>query len=96
MLYSDGGTHAAQAWVLLRARGERNVYVLKDGMAAWEDEVLRPVPPPPGDSAAAARYRRALALTRYFGGRPALGVPANVSSGGAVPPAPPRRRRNTC
>ena len=89
VLYSDGGTHAAQGWVLLRARGARNVYVLRDGLAAWEDEVMTPSPPEHPDSASLARYRRARALSLWFGGRPS-----------STPRAPagttPTRRRNTC
>jgi hypothetical protein len=97
VLYSDGGAHAAQAWVLLRARGERSVFVLKDGLAAWEDEVLAPAAPAPGDTAGAARYQRALKLTRYFGGRPRrAGTGAGQPAGTDSPAAPARRRRNTC
>ena len=99
VLYSDGGAHAAQAWVLLRARGLTDVYVLKDGLAAWEDEVLSPLVPPPSDSAATARFQRTRALADYFGGHPRLEdrsggpAPRPPSDGGtAVRP----RRRNTC
>lgn len=101
VLYSDGGTHAAQAWALLRARGVRDVLVLKDGMAAWEDEVMRPVPPLPSNGAvsdtAAVRYARARALSLWFGGQPRL-EDAGASSGqpGTRVAKPPARRRNTC
>ena len=33
VLLSDGGAHAAQAWVILQLRGFRNVYFLKNGTA---------------------------------------------------------------
>jgi uncharacterized protein len=100
VLYSDGGAHAAQAWALLRARGLRNVHVLKDGMAAWEDEVMRPAPPSPLNGiiadTAALRFTRARALSLWFGGQPRL----QASPSGAGEPAritPTRaRRRNTC
>jgi len=90
VLYSDGGAHAAQAWVLLRVRGIRNALVLKDGMAAWEDEVLSPVVPSVPDDSAKARFARAKELSRWFGGFPRL-VPDGASSS----PQRPRRRR-TC
>jgi rhodanese-related sulfurtransferase len=53
VLYSGGGAHAAQGWVFLRARGYRNVYFLRGGIAEWIAEVRQPVKP--------------TALTRYFG-----------------------------
>jgi hypothetical protein len=92
VLYSEGGAHAAQAWVLLRARGERGVLVLKDGLAAWEAEVMAPATPAVADDTARARYRRARELSRWFGGLPgAVPVPDDVRR-----EEPPRRRRNTC
>lgn len=33
VLLSDGGAHAAQAWVILQLRGFRNVYFLRDGIS---------------------------------------------------------------
>jgi rhodanese-related sulfurtransferase len=91
VLYSDGGAHAAQAWVLLRVRGVRNALVLKDGMAAWEDEVLSPAVPTVPDDSAKARFARAKELSRWFGGFPRL-VPDESSSSTALRP----RRRRTC
>jgi 3-mercaptopyruvate sulfurtransferase SseA len=35
VLVSEGGAHAAQAWVLLRMLGHRNVYFLRGGVAEW-------------------------------------------------------------
>ena len=32
VLYSEGGAHAAQAWVFLRALGYDNVYFLRGGL----------------------------------------------------------------
>ena len=42
VLISDGGAHAAQAWVFLRALGHRNVFFLRGGIAEWNAEVLNP------------------------------------------------------
>jgi len=54
VIYSEGGAHAAQAWVLLRMNGLRNVYFLRGGILEWMDDVMNP--------AASSE------LTRYFGG----------------------------
>ena len=93
VLYSDGGAHAARAWERLRARGVSDGRVLRDGMAAWEDEVLAPRAPAVASDSAQRRYQRARALSLWFGGKPSL-EPAS----GAKPPASARakRRRNTC
>jgi rhodanese-related sulfurtransferase len=56
VLYSEGGAHAAQAWVLLRTAGIRNVYFLRGGILDWMDDVMNPSAPNE--------------LTRYFGGVP--------------------------
>lgn len=56
VLISDGGAHAAQAWVFLRALGHRNVFFLRGGVGEWLDEVMNPAKPSE--------------LTRYFGGMP--------------------------
>lgn len=91
VLYSDGGAHAAQAWVLLRVRGVRNALVLKDGMASWEDEVLSPIPPDVFDDSAQVRFKRARELSLWFGGFPRL-APTTDSERGSVR----GRRRRTC
>ena len=54
VLYSEGGAHAAQGWVLLRIAGVRNVYFLRGGILDWTDDVMNPVV--------------SSELTRYFGG----------------------------
>jgi len=56
VLISDGGAHAAQAWVLLETLGHRNVYFLRGGLGEWLDDIMRPTKPTD--------------LTRYFGGTP--------------------------
>lgn len=62
VLYSEGGAHAAQAWVLLRAAGFPRVYFLRGGLLDWLEDVMNPVLG--GDA------ERGRALARYFGGMP--------------------------
>lgn len=70
VLYSEGGAHAAQGWVLLRTAGVRNVYFLRGGILDWMDDVMNPV--------------ASSDLTRYFGGTarasavPLPGAPTQV------------------
>lgn len=60
VLYSEGGAHAAQGWVLLRTAGVRNVYFLRGGILDWMDDVMNPV--------------ASSELTRYFGGTARTGA----------------------
>lgn len=94
VLYSDGGAHAAQAWVILRARGFHNVHVLRDGLAAWEDDVLSPAMPAVSDSLTAKRFAEIRALSLWFGGRPHTA--GAFEQGTTLRPTAPRRRRRTC
>lgn len=66
VLISDGGAHAAQGWVFLRALGHQHVYFLRGGLGEWLDEVMNPAKP--------------TALTRYFGGVPRSGEDAQTNT----------------
>ena len=88
VLYADGSGQAAQAWTLLRARGV-NAVVLRDGMAAWEDNILAPRIPDPADTAAVRRFDQIKDLSAWFGGRPSHEPAAAIAN-----QAP--RRRKTC
>jgi rhodanese-related sulfurtransferase len=82
VLISDGGAHAAQAWVLVRALGHANVYFLRGGVQEWLGDVMSPTNPSP----------EVAALSRYFGGAPGMEIP------GAAPHEanPMRFRRGGC
>jgi rhodanese-related sulfurtransferase len=82
VLYSEGGIHSAQAWMLLRAQGCTGVYILFGGLEAWKDEVVFPVAPANPSPEEAARFERAAQLARFFGGRPRA---AADTSGAAAP-----------
>lgn len=78
VLYSGGGAHAAQAWVMLRARGDRNVFFLRGGAAEWIADVLNPQIPAKATDTEKQEWDSVAALSRYFGG-----VPRQVDS--AIP-----------
>jgi rhodanese-related sulfurtransferase len=86
VLYSEGGAHAAQGWVLLRALGHTNVYFLRGGLLDWMDDVMSPTLPAIPDSVSA----RAAALSRYFGGTPhvSFSTPSPSRPGRASPATP--------
>lgn len=70
VLYSDGGIHSAQAWFLLKAQRYPGAYILKGGLEAWNDEVLYPALPSHPSPQEAARFERAIQVSRFFGGTP--------------------------
>jgi len=74
VLYSEGGIHSAQAWMLLRAQGYDAVYMVLGGLEAWKDEVLYPSLPADADPQQRARFERAAALAQFFGGQPRSGA----------------------
>jgi rhodanese-related sulfurtransferase len=68
VLYSEGGAHAAQAWVLLRLRGYRHVFVLREGIYEWVARVLEPRLAVDATAAERVEFERAAELSRFFGG----------------------------
>ena len=73
VLYSEGGAHAAQAWVLLRAMGHERVYFLRGGLLEWVDDVLNPALGRDTTATGRAADAELAALSRYFGGVPRTG-----------------------
>jgi len=95
VLYSEGGIHSAQGWMLLRAQGYVPVYMLLGGLDAWKDEVLFPTLAADADPQQRARFERAAAMAGFFGGQPRAGgteagsaAPVDLPKLVAPPPAP--------
>lgn len=88
VLYSEGGAHAGQAWVLLQALGVANAYFIAGGLADWYDEVLAPVLAVGATPDQVRAFETVAELSRYFGGTPRTGEMATAIAG----PAQPRRR----
>ena len=42
IIYSEGGIHSAQAWMLLRAKDYKGVYILFGGLEEWNEKILFP------------------------------------------------------
>jgi len=66
VLYSEGGTHAAQGWFLLRARGAHNSFFLRGGLYEWLEQVMNPRVSSSTPQAVRDSIR---ALTLWFGGK---------------------------
>jgi rhodanese-related sulfurtransferase len=84
VLISDGGAHAAQAWVFLEALGHRQVYFLRGGLQEWLDEVMNPALAAKASPEEAKAFASVAELSRYFGGVPRLGVAPRPPAGSAV------------
>jgi hypothetical protein len=92
VLYSEGGIHSAQAWMLLRAQGYAAVYMVLGGLEAWKDEVLFPSLPAEAGPQALAQFERTAQVAKFFGGEARLGGEAAAPAAGAELPklaAPP-------
>ena len=75
VLYSEGGAHAGQAWVFLRALGHERVVFLRSGVYEWVEQVLNPTLATDATDAERRAFERASALSAYFGGSPKRDVP---------------------
>jgi len=94
VLYGDGGIHAAQAWMVLKGRGYRRVYTLREGLDAWKDEVLFPAMPQSPTPEQQAQFERTVQVARFFGGQPRAAAapgtePMALSSAAAMPQVAP-------
>jgi rhodanese-related sulfurtransferase len=74
VLYSEGGAHAGQGWIFLRALGYTNVYFLRGGLLEWMDEVMSPTVDIRASDSVRKAFARVSDLSRYFGGTPRVGA----------------------
>lgn len=74
VVYSEAESRAAQAWVLLRLRGCRNVRYLREGLYEWMARVSQPRLAVDATPAERLEFERAARLSRSFGGDPISGV----------------------
>lgn len=97
VLYSEGGAHAGQAWVLLRALGLANVYFIAGGMVDWQEEIMAPEMPADATSEQKLAFETRAELSRYFGGEPQIGpAQGEAAARPATERARPVARRRGC
>lgn len=70
VLYSQGGTHASQAWVLMKTKRFDSVFTLLGGLTGWEREILFPVLQPDADDKEKKQFEQKSEISIYFGGAP--------------------------
>jgi len=70
VLYAEDGARAAQAWMLLKAKGYKGAYLLRGGLEAWKDSILFPKTPANATPAQLAQFARATEVSKFFGGTP--------------------------
>jgi len=69
ILYSQDGTEAAQALIILKAKGYPSVRVLKGGFNAWLSDVLYPSKPTDTSKAAQQAFAKKVVVAKHFGGK---------------------------
>lgn len=70
VLYSEGGIHSAQAWMLLKAMKFRGAYILHGGLEEWKDRILFPSLPDHPTPEQASMVEAMKEVSRHFGGSP--------------------------
>ena len=80
IVYAEDGARAAQAWMLLRAKGYKGVYILRGGLEAWKDSVLFPRIPENPTPAQVVEFARAREVSKFFGGTPQAGDAAEAQA----------------
>lgn len=78
ILYSEGGIHAAQIWILLKEKG-LDVYSLKGGLDAWKNEILFPEIPENPSSEEKAVVSKMKRVSFFFGGKPVVNPNKQIS-----------------
>lgn len=67
VLYSEGGIHASQGWMMLKMKRYDSVVTLLGGYNGWKEMVLNPKL-----QKESPEYERRNVISRYFGGKPVV------------------------
>lgn len=110
VIYSEGGIHSAQAWMLLKAKGYKGVYILFGGLEDWKDQILFPKLPETATPDQVAKFEKTKEISKFFGGTPSVGGSADVKtetpkmempkldnqSGNKTPDGAPKKKKEGC
>ncbi|MGE5341911.1 MAG: rhodanese-like domain-containing protein [Candidatus Omnitrophota bacterium] len=108
LLYSNGSSHAAQAWVVMKAAGFDS-YILDGGLNRWNQVVLNPKAPVSRDGEPVSddeilRYKAQVAVRNFFAGdnstistaQDAAGASPAVSMKKVIVQQPPKKKLKGC
>jgi 3-mercaptopyruvate sulfurtransferase SseA len=70
VLFSEGGIHASQAWILLKMKHYDSVYTLLGGFNGWKEEILYPALDAGATEVEKQDVKRRKMLSLFFGGEP--------------------------
>lgn len=108
VLYSEGGIHSAQAWMLLRAKGYNAVYMLFGGLEEWTDKILFPKLAQNATPEQITAFEKMKEVSKFFGGSPQVGgtteeVSAKkpmpkleMPTGGSAPTTGKKKKKEGC
>lgn len=85
VLVSADGRIPAQTVIHLRNIGAREIHVLRNGLRGWLEEVINPVLAAGASAGSRQRFEARAELSRYFGGQPRIGAPADPSAAESAP-----------
>ncbi len=80
VLYSNGNSHAHQAWLVLKTAGI-DCYVLEGGFNYWNSMLLNPTMPKNFSDDEILRYKTAQSVSAYFGGTGKINEAKDVDTG---------------
>lgn len=72
VLYSEGGIHASQAWILLKLKRFDSVYTLLGGFTGWKEEILYPQLKAGVTNEEMKTFEHRRTLSLFFGGKPKI------------------------
>jgi len=78
ILYSEGGIHSAQAWMLLRAKDYKGVYILFGGLDDWNNKILFPKIQENATPEQTIAFEKVKEVSKFFGGTPQTGSSVEV------------------
>lgn len=81
VLYSEGGIHSAQAWMLLKAKGYNGVYMLMGGLDEWSEKILFPQLPANATPEQLTAFEKSKQVCAFFGGTPGTAGEGVVAAG---------------
>jgi rhodanese-related sulfurtransferase len=78
ILYSEGGIHSAQGWMVLRAKDYKGVYILFGGLEEWNEKILFPKIPENPTPEQLLAFDKIKEVSKFFGGTSKTGSSAEI------------------